>query len=138
MTAAHRSEPSPYERIEELEEEVRWLRDQLGVEQDGELLARLCRLYRLRVGPARLLAVLLRRRGRVCTAAFLDEWIEERDYASERRSNYQRVYVHQIRAMLGAAAVICDPGIGYRLSIDAVNRIEKALEAWPGAGGSLR
>ena len=137
MTALHRC-ATPEDRIDELEAEVRWLRDQLAIEEHGELLARLCRLYRLRVGAARMLAVLLKRRGRVCTNAFLDEWIVPQDSVSERRSNYQRVYVHQIRTMLGTAAVICEPGIGYRLSLGAVNRLEKALEAWPGAGGTRR
>ena len=124
--------PDPRDqRIEELEAEVRWLRDQLAIEQDAETLARLRRLYRLSQGAGLLLMVLLKRRGRVASRAFLEEWVDRRDDADERASNVLAVYVNRIRQMLGARAIVTVRGIGWALSIDAVLRIEKALEAWP-------
>ncbi len=118
------------ERIEALEAEVAELRRQLGVEHDTETTARLVRMFAMPRGPALMLQVLLSRRGRLVTYQFLDDYLPTVDAVAER-ANYRvlGVYAYQIRARMGAASLITERGIGYRLSLEAVNRIERALEA---------
>lgn len=119
-------------RIEELEAEVGQLRRTLGIEEEAETTIRLMRLYRLPRGPALLLQLLLGRRGRVVTHDFADSWIPRRDAVAERASyDYLKVYVRDLRLHLGAHAVINERQVGYRLSMDSLVRIEKALEAFP-------
>jgi hypothetical protein len=96
------------ERIAQLEEEVAYLRRELGVARDRQLELALRSRYGLTHGQAATLAVLYSRCNRPVTVAVLDHALRSKKGSADfepRTETYLRTMVFQMRKRLPAGAI---------------------------------
>jgi DNA-binding response OmpR family regulator len=114
------------DRIDTLEETVRQLRRELGMDQDRETLARVRVGLGLSDHPARLMLALHHAK----TWITMDRLhLALPDRRGTRADDTIRVHVHNIRAKLGQDAILCRRDLGYTLGAPGVKAIRRALEA---------
>jgi hypothetical protein len=136
MTQAARrlDRQDPQARIAELEDEVAWLRSELGLQLLDERAARLAAAFRLSVQEARALEALAAMKpGRHLSGRLLLERITDGldDRRAEDPGKQPQVLVWRLRRRLGRDAVINLHGFGYRLSDAARARVQAVFDAMP-------
>lgn len=106
----------PYARIEHLEAENAWLKEQLVAEVVGEHFAKL-RAHGLSVQASRMILTLYGRRGRVMSRDALCDAIPPVDSAHERDGeSIVNAYVCKVRKLLGRDVIESVRGAGYRIT----------------------
>lgn len=123
MSLHARTNPDPWERIAELEEEVAYLRRELNLQDDADRMDRLRRAFRLTPYEAKALERLRSTHPRPLAAWRLT------DTPTENETAMGRVYVCRLRHKLGKQAIRVDWGIGYTLSPEGVEMVDRALSA---------
>lgn len=118
--------PEDMER-EELEEEVAYLRSELGITDDATSIAALRDTYGLPPAASRVLMSLYLARGRVLSKDQISDSLPvvTRDTWSERK--LADVYVCRIRAKIGHAAIKTAWGAGYYLTPEGIAKVDAAL-----------
>lgn len=117
-------------RCAELEEEVAYLRSELGVQQDASLVDILKVRFGLVRGWAALLAALYRAKGRCVMRAQLEEAIPNPN-DRDRDDRIVSVYIALLRGALGKDAIATVWGSGYRLTESGLERVEAVLSTLP-------
>lgn len=115
-------------RCEELEEEVAFLKSELGLRSSADELRRLKAAFDLTPQEARIVLAMARAKGKPVMRVQLEELINERSHKDECAYNLPSVYVAKIRRKLGKEAVITAWGSGYSLSPEALERVRAVLE----------
>lgn len=113
-------------RCAELEEEVAYLRSELGVQQEASLTDILKVRFGLVRGWAAVLAALYRAKGRCVMHAQLEEAIPNPN-DRDRDNRIVTVYVALLRGVLGKDAIATVWGSGYRLTESGLERVESVL-----------
>lgn len=117
---------SPSIREQELEEEVSFLKRQLGIEADKDIARKLTEALGVTRYQARLLTVMYVRRGAILTKdALLDAM-----YAGQADEPFVKivdVFVSQIRRQIGGGAIRTLWGQGYGLSPEGLDLCSRAL-----------
>ncbi len=134
QAARRRDQQDPQARIAELEDEVAWLRSELGLQLLDERAARLAAAFRLTVQQARALEALAAMKpGRFLTGRLLLERITDGvdDRRAQDRDKHPQVLVWKLRKRLGRDALINLHGFGYRLSDAARERVLAVFDAMP-------
>jgi DNA-binding winged helix-turn-helix (wHTH) protein len=124
-------------RCEELEEEVAYLKSELGLIHDATLVDQIKRALGIRPGPAHLLMALYRASpGRTVSRWHLLESLPPADRPDDSIVN---VYVCKLREALGDDAIVTVWGTGYRLADHARARVAALLNpaSQPGEGAVL-
>lgn len=113
---------------EALQEEVAYLRSELGLRVDLDHQARLRQALSLRPQTARLILILHAARGRTVPRAQLEEALPG---AEDRGSNYLSVYVSFARKALGRDSIETVWGQGFRLSPATLAQLSLLLKDSP-------
>lgn len=117
------------DRCTELEEEVAWLRSELGIRADAEQGNRLRSAFSVTPGEAAVLMRLYAAGGRLVTLSQLCQAAPSMDEAGERDDlRIMRVYVSRIRKKMGVGAILLAYGRGYSLSPEAQARVRSVVE----------
>jgi len=120
------------DRCAELEEEVAYLRSELGLLADEDALLTLKRAMRVSPVVARLVYALYRSNGRLLTCAHLEDAIPSKtgrdDYISQ---SFFGALVCLARRALGRDAIETAWGRGYRLSPAGMARVAAILAPAP-------
>lgn len=103
------------ERIAELETEVAYLRNELGLSLAHDDIALVSERLDLTKHEADLLMMLHMAKGRVLSIPYLDEHLPEK-FPPRDGNNAIRVHVHRIRRRMGAGSVETVGLLGYRIS----------------------
>jgi DNA-binding response OmpR family regulator len=111
-------------RCQELEEEVAWLKGELGLRLDADKIAVLSNAFGFSPNQTKMALTLLASNGRPVTRIQLDEAMPG---APERSYSYVSVYVSHIRQALGFDAIETVWGQGYRLTPAGAEKIRAAL-----------
>jgi len=116
----------PCARCAELEEEVAYLKSELGLTQDTSSVHALRGRFKIDPQQARLLLTLYEANGRTLTTVFLHEAISSREHTFG--SKLVHVRVMRLRKVLGKPAIETLYGLGYRLSAEGRALVCSALE----------
>lgn len=116
---------------EELEEEVAYLRREMGVAEHADLIWRLRSRFRISPGAIEMLLALYRAGGKTLNKSQLEfavdaEGARDRDYG-----NIVNVYVCRIRKALGDDAIGTHWGRGFRLTPEGIALVDAALGIQP-------
>ncbi len=127
---------SDRQRIEELQEEILWLRGELGLLMTTEQIAEAQRAFRMTIHEARILLHLIN--SRLMTKENAMNVLSEAGYDYEAEEKIVDVYVCKVRAKLKRAnignAIQTVWGNGYFLDPEARGAIAAALsQPWRGA-----
>lgn len=114
-------------RCEELEEEVAYLKSELGLQVAAGEVAALKSAFKITDHKARVLLILYRARSRVASTAQLDDALPARYEGTERSSNFVSATISQLRKIVGADAIETIYASGYRLSEDMRARVAAAI-----------
>lgn len=116
-------------RCDVLEEEIAYLRSELGLQTELTMKRGLSRSLGLSPGELSLALALYRAKGRVVTSSFLEEILPDpRGNAGERTLKLVQVYVCRLRRTLGFDAIDTIWGQGYQLMPKGREIIREALE----------
>lgn len=110
-------------RCDKLEEEVAFLKSELGLQHAADHLHRLCVAFGVSPGPAHVLGHLYAAK-RPVMAWQLAEALPGRD---DRDFEVARVYVSRLRKVMGRGAIETFHGHGYRLAPGGVDQVNHAL-----------
>lgn len=113
------------ERCADLEEQIAWLKSELGLTQDTSAVHALRGRFKIDPQQARLLLTLYEAHGRTLTTVFLHEAISSREHTYG--SKLVHVRVMRLRKVLGKEAIETLYGLGYRLSAEGRDRVSLAL-----------
>lgn len=115
---------------ERLEEEIAYLRSELGIQVSLTDQASLRREYGMPRGDAALALRLYNAHGRVVSAESLEESIPSRHGGpvSDRCVKIVDVYICRIRKALGFEAIATACGLGYQMTPAGQEKIRRALE----------
>lgn len=113
-------------RCLELENEVAWLRSELGLRLDMEEIAKLSNAFGFSPNQSKLALTLLASNGRPVTRLQLDEAMPG---DADRSYSYVSVYISHIRQALGFDAIETIWGQGYRLTPAGADQIRAVLQA---------
>lgn len=114
---------------EELREEIRFLKRQLGVEQRERQLDRLKRHFRIPVGDTLILAALANANGRILSQDHLDNLVPHLSAGDDRDPKHVAIRICRLRKILGSEAIEHHRGRGYFLTNLGRLQVEEALEA---------
>lgn len=116
-------------RCDELEEEVAWLRSELGIQTELTVKSGLARSLGLSPGELSVVLALYRANGRVVPSSFIEETIPSTwGRAGDRCDRLVAVYVCRIRKALGAGVIETVCLMGYQLTSAGREIIRGALE----------
>jgi DNA-binding winged helix-turn-helix (wHTH) protein len=116
------------QRCEELEEEVAYLRSEMGLEIGAGQIATIRQAFNLSPACARLLLVLHRASGRVMSRLqMLDALPARYDGHEDRDERIVNVHVSRIRQAVGPGFIRNEWGKGYHLTAEGMNIIGTAL-----------
>lgn len=118
------SETALQARIDDLEEQVRYWRDIATENTSTATRGAIAAALGLSAAEAWIVAALYRARGRVVSRVMLNEQHPGKKRGDERESDSSAVYVCRIRARLGTSFIITQRDLGYRLSPEAIARID--------------
>lgn len=113
----------------ELEDEVAFLRSELGLQVEDSAVANLCAAFKLTQMEARTLLLLQSVGGRVVTPVFWSEAVEPYRRAGGDGVRDLAVYIVRIRRRLGKAAIHNAWGKGYSITAVGQQLIEQARGA---------
>lgn len=115
-------------RCERLEEEVAYLKSELGLQIDGGQIAATKIAFRVTEQKARILIVLYRARSRMVSNAQLLDSLPPRYGEDERSEKHVHSSISQLRRVVGMAAVETIYAQGYRLSDAMRARMDVVLQ----------
>lgn len=113
---------------EELEEEVAFLRDELGLSKQGARAAALVTAFGVTAMEAQLIAVLFGAKGRPVSNLILEERLETARNKGGSRPGFIGVYVCRLRKYLGPLSITNVWGQGYAMSPEGLAKVSAALE----------
>jgi DNA-binding response OmpR family regulator len=117
---------SPAERIEELEAENAYLRQELGLAIDATQVAAVRGAYKLRPNACRILVGLALAHPKILARSqvydFMVHWTDEPD-----QDRSLLTYTKMIRDRLGKSAIEVLPNVGLRLSAQAAKQLKEVL-----------
>lgn len=115
---------------EELREEIRFLKRQIGVQQQQDQISTLATRFRLPPAEAQLLSALYNAKGRVLSVYQLDEAMPPVSASAEERDvKHVAIRVCRVRKRLGEASIKNIWGRGYCLTEIGRLQVAEALEA---------
>jgi DNA-binding response OmpR family regulator len=115
------------ERIAELQEEVAYLKAELGLVEDREKVDRLRAAYGLSPGSARLLLALYAAKGALRTTYQLLDAIPPVS-GSDRDVSLVSVWVCHLRRAMGRDVVKNSFGLGYRVTETGMEQVRAVIE----------
>ena len=116
-------------RCQELEEEVRFLKRELGLDVERDKVGRLQTSLAITPHQARILYALYVARGRIITFDILHEMIPAEDGAPRDSVEVFKVQICKMRRAVGSNAIQNVWGKGYRITHLGQMVVEDALEA---------
>jgi len=116
-------------RCAELEDEVRFLKRELGLDVEKNKVGRLQTMLAITPHQARILYVLYAARGRIVTADALDEMIPAEGGETRDSLEVFKVQICKMRRAVGSNAIQNVWGKGYRITHLGQMVVEEALEA---------
>ncbi len=126
--------PPSCPRCELLEEQVAFLRRELGISDDELLEQRLRAAFGLALAPARVLALLHRRGERPTSWELVDEALPSRIDERSAPRQFAGVMIHALRRALGSASIENLFGVGWRLAPAARPIVARVAEEGDLAG----
>lgn len=117
-------------RCEAMQEEVAYLRSELGLQLDATRLAALRREFGLSEHKARMVLVLFNAKGRVVSNAQLEDALPCK-YREERSSNFINATLSQLRRQIGKESIENVFGSGYRISDAMAVKVAALLPPLP-------
>jgi hypothetical protein len=120
-------DPADRERIAELEEEVAWLRGELGLCLEATRIDAVMRGCRIPPGPARMLLALHDAGGRVLTVAALEAVLHGQGDDLVAGSKLVGSQVWAVRARIGPGVIRNAWGLGYAITPAGAARVREAL-----------
>lgn len=114
-------------RCEDLQEEVAYLKSELGLQVDGDVLATIKRAFGLTDQKARIVVILFKAKGRVVSEAHFQDALPSRYGATDRGEKLVHSSISQLRKVVGADAIETVYARGYRLSPGMRARVAEAL-----------
>jgi DNA-binding response OmpR family regulator len=118
MTCAH---------CEQLEEQVAWLKSELGIQMDSTRHAKITKGLRLQGQTAAMVLVLYQARGRVVSQVAMNDAVPSPLVGEDRGPKFVDVQICRARKVLGKGAIENIFGKGYRLSPSGMNTVATAL-----------
>ena len=118
------------ERCAQLEEEVAYLKSELGIAQDGDAVLALKMRFGMTPNTARFLLRLYRANGRVVTRNVLEDTLMHVTETYEGYSDFTKVYAHRARNALGHDTLVTVRGVGYAMSPSGLKRIGDTIDAY--------
>ncbi len=122
------------DRCAQLEEEIAWLRSELGLQQRADQIEKIKALFPTwshdrtsRPQCAELLMALYNAKGRPVTHAQLAERVSAPTAREERCMEAVKVWVYGVRNTLGYDTISNVRGFGYKLTENGMARIAQAL-----------